>query len=417
MSIADRPIEHRIAEAFADEVPSRAPVDLADAVLATTAGSRPRPRWATWLRESSMAFDGRAVFGSAPARSAGIVGLSLLLLALAVSTAVVGANLLRSPAPLIPPDRGVFTPTGSLEFGRENPSATLLGDGRLVVMGGYGGRMDGPGTYRGGTEALSSIEIWDPTTGEFSTAGDLLEARSGHVAVLLQDGRVLVAGGGADEDDATPTSAEIWDPATGVSTPTGSLAQARSHASAMLLSDGRVLIKGGLDDDPGAGAAEIWDPATGLFGPGETVPEASYPEGTILDDGRVLVLVDGPTEAAASALRPGAMFAAIWDPATGTFLPAGSLIEPHGGGSTATRLADGRVLVVGGMRCPRRGGCQIVRAAEVWDPSTMTFESTSSPGWAHEAHRATLLPDGRVLFVGSQGLGGRTNAAEIFELR
>ena len=64
-------------------------------------------------------------------------------------------------------------------------------------------------------------------------------SRSGHTATLLQDGRVLVAGGSGD------TSAEIYDPKTGTFSPTGSTMQYRSFGSAVLLHNGQVLLVGG----------------------------------------------------------------------------------------------------------------------------------------------------------------------------
>ena len=102
---------------------------------------------------------------------------------------------------------------------------------------------------------------------------------------------------------------------------------------------------------------------------------------TRLNDGKVLIV--GPT-------RPGP--AELYDPTTGTFSPTDSTVFFHGELLTATRLADGKVLIVGGTIAPQ--------SAELYDPSTETFTATAgSPNEVHEVHTATLLPDGRVLIA------------------
>ena len=82
------------------------------------------------------------------------------------------------------------------------------------------------------------------------------------MAMLLDDGRVLIAYGDA--------SAELYDPATGTFSPTGSMTTARVVASATRLADGRVLIAGGLAQPGGTktlASAELYDPKSGTFSP------------------------------------------------------------------------------------------------------------------------------------------------------
>ncbi len=90
---------------------------------------------------------------------------------------------------------------GSLAEARDYHTVTLLPDGRVLVIGGAGIA----GSY------LASAELWDPTTASFGPAGVLAEGRGGHTSTLLPDGRVLIVGG-EDNEGNVSTSAEVWDP-------------------------------------------------------------------------------------------------------------------------------------------------------------------------------------------------------------
>ncbi len=261
---------------------------------------------------------------------------------------------------------------------RDGHTATLLPDGRVVIIG---------GSPWGTSIRPLAIEVWDPVTASFGPAGSLADLRWGHTATLLPDGRVLVVGGTVGD---TVRSAGIWDPATGTSTPAGTLVEARAFHTATLLPDGRVLVIGGTD----RASAEVWDPETESFSPAGPMNEArGFHTATLLPDGRVLVVGGGDSGAMATA--------EVWDPATGSFEPAGSLALGRAQ-HTATLLPDGRVLVAGGS-----GG---LAAAEVWDPATASFVPAGSMAEGRWAHTATLLPDGRVLVVG----GSSSPSAEVW---
>src|SRR5262249_11708074 len=100
----------------------------------------------------------------------------------------------------------------------------------------------------------------------------------------------------------------------------------------------------------------------------------------------------------------------IYDPATGSFTARQALFT-HNGGSTLTLLNDGRALIVGGSSAPT--------AAELYDPGSDKFQATAALSGARFSHTATLLPDGRVLIAG--GLSGTqppynpVSSAEIFD--
>ena len=148
---------------------------------------------------------------------------------------------MRDTTKLYDPSTNTLVDTGVLNTKRSGHSATLLSNGTVLVVG---GRDD---ATSGGAPGLTSAEIYNPASGNWSYTGSMQALRSEHSATRLADGCVLVAGG----RDYTPNvgriaSAELYDPATGVWVSTGSLNEPRS-GQAVLLSDGRVLFPGGSD--------------------------------------------------------------------------------------------------------------------------------------------------------------------------
>jgi large repetitive protein len=288
------------------------------------------------------------------------------------------------------PTTGSFSPSGSLSTARAGHTATLLPDGRVLVVGGERGRARS-------ARPLRSAELYDPATGSFAPAGALVSGRVGHTATLLSDGRVLIVGG--DGRRGSLASAETWDPRDHSFTSSGMLSQPRPHHTATLLSDGTVLVVGGFDINDPLASAELWDPAGGAF---RSVSSPSQRRGahtaTLLPDGRVLVI--GGTG--------GVRATESFDPASGSFVPAGPLLQARGS-HTATLLPDGRVLVVGGF-----GSSGPLASTELWDPESASFHPSGPLAEARLGHTATLLADGRVVVVGGVGGAGTLASAEVW---
>jgi hypothetical protein len=288
---------------------------------------------------------------------------------------------------------------------RGSHTATLLPDGHVLIAGG------GPASWTGGTAPfLAAAELYDPKTGTFSPAGSMSTPRESHTATLLADGRVLIVGG-EDSVDHAVASAEIYDPKTGTFSPTGPMSVARVFHTATMLSDGRVLIVGGNAgtwsyDGPFLASAEIYDPKTGKFSPtGSMATPRGWQSANRLPDGRVLV-------AGGENARTDLASTEIYNPKTGKFSPTGSMTVGRVYHAAAP-LPDGRVLVEGGGS--DYSGGRFLASAELYDPKTGTWTATGSMANQRNLLTATLLTDGRVLVAGGYCAVAPLASAEFYD--
>ena len=300
-------------------------------------------------------------------------------------------------APVIPQEPNTWKQTGSMTYKRGMQAATLLADGRVLVAGGL--------ANNGGTRA--SAELYNPAKGKWTTTGYMSYKREDHTATRLTGGMVLVSGG-LSENSVSRASAELYDPATGKWTLTGSLNCARSFHTSTLLADGQVLVTGGEDGMTATfralASAELYDPATGKWTvTGSLNYKRRYHTTTLLTDGRILVAGGNDTSNTLAS-------AEIYDPATGQWSATGAMTgdrQSH----TATLLADGRVLVVGGWNANL---LDVSGSAEIYDPSTGLWTTTNPLTYPRSDHSATLLINHKVLITGGVGYTVRASS-ELYD--
>ena len=279
--------------------------------------------------------------------------------------------------------------------------------------------------------------------GKFVRVGDMHYARSGHKAVLLQDGRVLIVGG------ASEPVAEIYDPEKRKFYKTGSMIIDRDYYdnyTATLLSNGKVLITGGSKRNKSLKNTELFNPKTGNFekGPELNLPRA-YHTANKLPDGKVLI--------SGGFYKEKITQAELYDPKINEFKLIGEMIYPRSqhsailtskgvffiGGYTNSSIIEklnkninseifdidnkkfididkyekyqrikpnliklnNKVLISDGIINQSKRGI-----VEIYDPiSNKIFKMEEIRQFVGDGHSASLLKDGRVLFLGGAKMG------------
>ena len=297
-------------------------------------------------------------------------------------------------AELYDPAAGTFGPTvNNMPNKAVGHSATLLNSGKVLIAGG----------------GNSSAQLYDPVTNSFSAIGGMAAQRSFHTATLLADGKVLLAGG-TGNNGATSNTAQIYDPVSGNFTSTANMKAAREYHTATLLAGGKVLLAGGRTKSGNGyvylSSAELYDPVTNTFTAVSAAMSAArfahiaVPVTAGPNSGKVLIA--GGANSAALATTE------LYDPATNTFAPTGSLSTARQY-LTASPISNG-ILVAGGLNSSGRVG-----TGQVYQGSAFVGNATMKA--ARSAHTATVLSDGNVLVVGGQASSGTsTVTAELYKV-
>jgi hypothetical protein len=297
-----------------------------------------------------------------------------------------GPSKTLATAEIYDPSAGMFRAAKAMLTARRLHSATLLPDDKVLIVGGYG---------EDGT-ALASAELFDPATGSFVPTSSLNTPRGGHTAILLDTGEVLVVGGYGVNTYPNIAPAELYNPDSGTFRPAGAYVGRGGCdfcAPATRLPDGTVLF-------PGQTPAQIYDPLSDSFSPSGMM--RNYESGAaVLSNGNVLFAGGEDIGRSASA--------EIYDPITHSF-SATAFMSARRVGHTLTSLPNGTVLAAGGETDSCSAGFCIfagtISSAELYDASTRTFVLAGQMTADRETHTATVLADGRVLVAGGVSYGG-----------
>jgi hypothetical protein len=189
----------------------------------------------------------------------------------------------------------------------------------------------------------------------------------------------------------------------GTFTLTGSMITSRFQHTATLLVTGKVLIAGGLQSSLASSSflasAELFDPSSGIFrATGNMTTARAGHTATLLADGKVLITgglaaFDGFGSASTLAT------AELYDPGTGTFTATGNMVQGRAV-HAATLMGNGKVLVAGNGNYRTSAKTYM---AELYDPLTQTFSSLGP--LSLNATQLTLLPNGNVLVQGADSSG------------
>ena len=307
-------------------------------------------------------------------------------------------EIATATAELYDPATGTFSATGSMHDARAGFSAIRLSNGKVLVEGGASNTV----------AALASAELYDPATGTWTVTGNMNQGRQQHSAVLLRNGNVLVSGGNigrtpcADVCVTTIAGSETYDPSTGQWTTVGEMTIPRSFFTTTLLPNGRVLATGGrvhtgpdYFDYKAIAFADLYAPATGKWKPTGTMTISREDHSTVLlNNGQVLAI--GGTTVDFNGVTVAST--ELYDSTTGSWTATGSMLQGWER-FTATLLQNGQLLVAGGDYYDGVNA-GFLTECELYDSAVGTWSVTASMSTPRYGARAALLRDGRVLEAG-----------------
>ena len=317
-------------------------------------------------------------------------------------------------------------PTGSMMTARLGwgSGAVTLNDGKVLIVGGVD-------TATG--HVLASSELYDPTTGTFSSTGSMSTPRVRHALVTLGNQKVLAVGG-VDDTSTVLSSAEVYDPASGTWSVTGRMSVARTSLGAVTLADGHALVFGGGNQSSlasfdkntgvqnsyagnGLASAEIYNPTTGTFaltGSMTVIRGFVAPYcGSLLLDGNVLVVGGAATADVyhAMAADGGADGGPDGGAAAGTFVSVGAPPSGVAGNNLVVTLNGGKALVLSLLGITA-SNLTTAGTAALFDPSSNTF--STAPKDPVAASAGILLPNGDVFTAGGEASGSPSAQTSVY---
>ncbi len=287
-----------------------------------------------------------------------------------------------------------WIPASDMASARGFATATLLQSGKVLVVAGQ--NADG---------TLDTSEIYDPILNSWQAGPVISGGRTGHTATLLSDGKVLLASGLTAFSPSPPTlPGLLYDPSDGNWHSTTGSMDVRTGHSATLLDNGKVLVAGGWNGWP-MNSAKLFDTTNGTFSNAAPMSTPRFEHAAAkLPDGRVLIV--GGSIGGSGTISTGS--AELFDPDTDSWAPAPSLVFARRAPATVV-LLDGKILIVGGVV-----GNDTVAESEIYDPESNSWAPTGALSSGRVYLTATLLPDGSVLAAGGFGPTGPSSTSEVY---
>jgi hypothetical protein len=288
-------------------------------------------------------------------------------------------------------NNGVFAnDSNTMSTARDSHTATRLPSGDVLIAGGESGFGNN----------LNTAEIYHAADGTFSAPIIMNSQHAGHTATLFTSGplqgKVLIVGGDISAPAANvPTiAAELYDPVANKFISTGALNVARANHVAILLPNGKVLIAGGVNSSNQAeGSAELYDPVAQTFGfTGSLGFAQSSPAAVLLVNGQVLVLGGTGSEGQDNQAQ-------MYDPVAGTFSTILGMVTPRSVFPVAT-LSDNTILIPGGFDAPSS-----ITNAEIYYPGVAPIQITTTtlPNAATDGGSPAIPYSAQIQTVGGTG--------------
>lgn len=275
-------------------------------------------------------------------------------------------------------------PGPKMNVGRAGHKSTLLQDGRVLLTGGLA--LDDQ--Y---IRATASAEVYNPSNEVFTLTEDMNERRQFHSATLLTNGMVLIAGG--KFLGAATSGVDVFNPTNGTFTAVASLSVARSSHTATLMPDGNVIFAGGAGSNTLIERFYFTNAQWSVAVAGNlSIPRSGH-LATLLDDGKILFAGGG------GGSNP---FAEEYDPVTGV----STTVAPNGHAVPVVAVAQGKVLLHGSLVQPHL-------EAEMYSIQSNSFTTLVPPPDPHYDANYLTLSSGEVLI----SAGIFSFAVDIFDPR
>lgn len=286
------------------------------------------------------------------------------------------SNNISTFAEVFTPKTNSWTTVAPMKMPRDQHTATLLPDGKVLAAGGTSDGIN--------ANPVGPAEIYSPKSNTWTLVGNMKQPRFDQMAILLNSGRVLICGGTPDVE-TNLSSCELYNPATRQFTLTGDMGVGRRYSALVTLASGDIMTDG---DNAGA---EIYNVSTGTWHGTANPPYSNF--GTTLTLQKDGTIMETPSDTGNNIRTE------IYDPATNTWKLRGPFVPVTY--NTASQLPDGKVLSVGG--CIELCSQQNVANAYLFHPGTGKWSAAAPLHVGREDGAAVTLADGRVLVVGGFG--------------